>query len=440
MIQNDTERFNNNQYVGDFCYKIVSDLFPICRSITGSGVRETLAYVKKIIPNLNIFSVNSGTKVFDWEVPDEWNVTNAYIKDSFGEKIIDFKTNNLHLVGYSVPIDAELSLEELQEHLYSLPNQPDAIPYITSYYQKRWGFCLSDNQRKGLLPGKYHVVIDTKLESGILNYGEIIIPGKTNKEILLSTYICHPSMANNELSGPAVMVALIDWINSYQDRLYTYRIVFVPETIGSLTYLSKNIKAMKKNTIAGFNITCIGDDRSYSYLPSRNGNTLADKAAIHSLKYICEGFMRYTWLDRGSDERQYCSHMVDLPVASIMRTKYGEYPEYHTSLDDLTVVTPKGLFGGFQAIKTAIEIIEKNLVLETTVPGEPQLGKRGLYPTLSTKDSGNQVKAMMNMISYCDGSNSLLDIAEIIGEPALSLFEIAKPLIQNGLLIIKKTI
>lgn len=422
-----------DENVGDFCHRLAQDLFPICRSLTGPGVRETLAYLGQYLPSLTVHEVPSGTQAFDWTVPDEWIIRGGYITDESGQRIVDFKAHNLHVVGYSEPVDQWLDFEELDKHLYSLPDQPDAIPYITSYYSRRWGFCLTHKQRQTLKPGRYRVVIDSELKPGVLNYAELILPGQSEKEVLLSTYICHPSMANNELSGPVVTTALARWLMSLENRRYTYRIVFIPETIGSILYLSRNMEHMKRHVVAGFNITCIGDDRSYSYLPSRAGNTVADRAALHVLKHIFPDFKRYTWLDRGSDERQYSAPGVDLPVATIMRSKYGEYPEYHTSLDDLTLVTPSGLEGGFTALQQVIEVIENNLRLNITVFCEPQLGKRGLYPTLSTKESDVQVRTMMNLISYCDGK-TLLDIAEIVGEPVSKLLEILKPLIENGLI------
>ncbi|MFT5814790.1 MAG: aminopeptidase-like protein [Psychroserpens sp.] len=419
-------------------HDLCKELFPINRSITGRGVRDTLSILKRDLPDLNINEVESGTAVFDWTVPEEWNVTEAYIENKNSEKIIDFSVNNLHLVGYSTPVDEYLTLDELNENLYSLPEQPDAIPYITSYYSKRWGFCLTHNQKQKLEEGTYHVVINSELKPGILNFGELIIPGVSDKEIFLSTYICHPSMANNELSGPVVTAELARWIKDNTDRYYTYRIVFIPETIGSITYLSKNIDTLKSKVIAGFNVSCIGDDRCYSYLPSRAGNTLSDKAAMKALDYIEPDYKRYTWLDRGSDERQYCAPGVDLPIASIMRSKYGEYPEYHTSLDDLNVVTPSGLEGGFNALKKAIEIIELNQYVKVNVFCEPQLGKRGLYPTLSTKNTGDMVRAMMNLITYCDGKRSILEISDLINEDFYELVGIVKQLSYNGLVSVSK--
>ena len=427
---------NNINSIGDSMYNWAKDLFPICRSISGQGVRETLFYIKNILPNLSIKSVKSGTKVFDWTVPIEWNIKDAYIESKNGKRIVDFKNNNLHLVGYSKSVDKWLFLEELDQHLHSLPEQPNAIPYITSYYSKRWGFCLTHKQRKSLKNEKYHVFIDSELKPGSLNYGELLIEGESKNEVFLSTNICHPSMANNELSGPAVTIALAKWLSSLKKLRYTYRIIFIPETIGSIVYLSRNLNHLKKYVVAGFNITCIGDERCFSFLPSRDGNTLSDQVALHVLKYISADFRRYTWLDRGSDERQYCSPGVDLPIATIMRSKYGEYPEYHTSLDDLSLITPLGLEGGYSTLKKAIEIIENNVTPKINVLGEPQLGRRGLYPTISTKKSGLEVRSMMNLISYCDGKHSLLEIAKSIEEPFWNLEPMINKLIDNNLVSI----
>lgn len=417
--------------VGNDMHELCKELWPITRSITGDGVRETLRILQRELPDLVVNEVKSGAQVFDWQVPNEWNISEAYIEDEQGQRIIDFKDNNLHVVGYSTPVDEWVSLEELDKHLYSLPDQPDAIPYITSYYKERWGFCLTHAMREKLSNQKYHVVIKSVLKPGVLNYAELLIPGKKSQEVFISTYICHPSMANNELSGPAVTTQIAKYIQDNTERNYTYRIVFIPETIGSITYLSQNSEHLKKNVVAGFNVSCIGDDRCYSYLPSRNGNTLSDRVAIAALNRIDSNFKRYTWLDRGSDERQYCAPGIDLPIATIMRSKYGEYPEYHTSLDDLVnVVTPNGLEGGFNVLKGALDIIESNLYPKMEVLCEPQLGKRGLYPTLSTKESGKQVRAMMNLITYSDGSKSLFEISELIGEDYFLLLELVKKLVE----------
>ena len=418
--------------LGKEMYGWAVDLFPINRSLTGDGVRQTLQYIKNIIPEMEINEVPSGTKCFDWTVPQEWNCDDAYILDPDGNKICDFKVNNLHVVGYSTPIDKEVDLEELKEHLYWIEDQPTAIPYITSYYSPRWGFCLSFNEFKKLKKGTYKVKINSELIDGSLTYGEVKLRGESDKEIFLSTYVCHPSMANNELSGPVVTTALVKFIKSLKDRKYSYRIVFIPETIGSITYISRNIDDMKKNIIAGFNISCVGDDRCFSYIPSRYGNSLSDKVSKHVLKNI--DYVEYSFLDRGSDERQYCSPGVDLPIATICRTKYGQYPEYHTSLDDLTLITPNGLYGGYEKLMKAIELLEKNNYYKVNVSCEPQLGKRGLYPTISTKETGAIVRDMMNFIAYADGNNDLIDIANIIGVQAEDLYDIVDDMKRANLI------
>jgi len=428
--------------IGLEIHEFAKELWPINRSITGKGVRETFKLIKGYLPQLKINSVPSGTNVFDWTVPKEWSVKEAYIITPSGEKICDFSKNNLHLVGYSIPFEDEVSFNELKKNLYTLPDQPNAIPYITSYYKKRWGFCLSQEQFDTLENGNYKVVIKSTLFDGELNYGELLIKGKSDKEIFLSTYICHPSMANNELSGPTVVTFLAKWLQEINKTDFSYRIIFIPETIGSITYLSKNYKDMKNKIFAGFNVSCVGDDRAYSYLPSRNGKTISDNIAKHVLKWIDPNFIKYSWFDRGSDERQYCAPGIDLPIASILRTRYGSYPEYHTSLDNLeNVVTPKGLDGGYWAIRKAIEAIERNKKYKTTVLCEPQMGKRGFYPTLSTKFTNKEsklmikeLKLMMNFISICDGQASLLEIAESLNLPIWELYELVDKLESHSLI------
>lgn len=417
---------------GSFMHRLMTKLFPICRSITGDGVRETLRIIQDNIP-ITVYEVPSGTKVFDWTIPKEWNIRDAFVIDPKGKKIIDFRKNNLHVVGYAGPIARSVTLAELQEHLHSLQDQPDAIPWVTSVYEERWGFCLAHRQRLELEEGIYQVFIDSELKEGSLTYGELILPGASKKEVFISTYICHPSMANNELSGPVVTTMLAKWLAS-EPRRFTYRIIFIPETIGSVMYLNKNIEIMKRNVVAGFNVTCVGDERAYSYLPSRNGATLADKVSLNVLRSKHPDFKKYSFLDRGSDERQYCSPGVDLPVVSLMRTKYREFPEYHTSLDNLDLVTAAGLEGSFDLHKDCIELLERNRVYKVTCLGEPQLGKRGLYPTIATRDSHRLVKDILNVVAYADGTNDLVDISNQIQLPVGSLYPIIDRLIAAELL------
>jgi aminopeptidase-like protein len=421
---------------GERAHALAAELFPICRSLTGPGVRQTLRILQRELPDLTFHEVPSGTRCFDWTVPAEWSIREAYIATEDGRRVVDFANHTLHVVGYSTPVDAVMSLDELRPHLHSILEMPDAIPYVTSYYKERWGFCLSHRQLESLPPGPYRVRIDSTLRPGSLTYGELLIPGRREQEVFLSTYVCHPSMGNNELSGPVVTAEIARWLGSLKDRRYSYRIVFIPETIGSLVYLSRNLPQMKRRVMAGFNVTCVGDDRAYSYLPSRLGGTLADRAALHALRHHAgEGrFKCYSFLERGSDERQYCSPGVDLPVASIMRSKYGTYPEYHTSLDDLSLISPTGLAGGIAALAKAILAVEVNRRYRATVLGEPQLGRRGLYPTLSTPKSGLTVRRMLDVLAYSDGDHDLLAIADMLGVPVWELAAIAGQLLAHELL------
>lgn len=428
---------NNNKELisGQSMYDLCTELFPICRSITGNGVRRTLSILNSVIGGeLVVHEIPSGTKVFDWTVPKEWNIKDAWIKNSKGNKILDFQNTNLHIVGYSLPVDKIVSLEELKNIIYTQHEQPDVIPYVTSYYKERYGFCMTQNQKDSLPEDNYHIFIDSELKDGSLTYGELIIPGESNQEIFLSTYICHPSMANNELSGPSVAIHLAKWLKSLSKRRYTYRIIFIPETIGSITYLSKNLEYLKEHVIAGFNLSCVGDNRTFSYVASRYGNTLADKVAKNVLGFYYPEYKIYTFLSRGSDERQYNAPGVDLPVCAICRSKYGEYPEYHTSKDDLSLISPQGLAGAFEVYKDCITALENNYKYKIKVLCEPQLGKRGLYPTISQKGNSNAVKIIMNFIAYADGCNDLIDISNIIGEPVKELLSIVKKLKIKGLI------
>lgn len=353
-----------------------------------------------------------------------------------GRKVVDFADNNLHVVGYSEPVECEISREDLNEHLHSRPDMPWHIPYVTTYYQRGWGFCLSHYARTRLGPGIYKVKIDSTLAPGHLTYAELRLPGQVQDEVLLSTYICHPSMANNEVSGPVVATALGQWLSSLKNRRLSYRILFIPETIGSIVYLSRHLAELRERVIAGFMVTCVGDDRAYSFLPSRNGNTLADNMARHVLKHMEADYRTFSFAyDRGSDERQYCAPGVDLPVATIARSLFAQYPEYHTSADDLQLISPAGLAGGFTALQRCIGALESHAYPRTGVLCEPHLAPRGLYP----KTSGAGVYDVnhwdiQNLVAYADGSRSLLEIAEILNRPVWILEEALNRLIAAGVM------
>lgn len=423
---------------GDKIHALARRLWGFNRSITGDGVRETLSVLREMLPELSVHEVPSGAEVFDWTVPREWRARDAWIITPNGEKICDFKKNNLHLVGYSAPVKTKMRLADLQERLHSLPELPSAIPYITAYYSETWGFCLTHDERGALEDGEYEIFIDSELFDGALTYGELVLPGRSKQEVFLSTYVCHPSMANDNLSGLVVTAFLAEWLMSLENRKFTYRIVFIPETIGSITYLSRHIDHLKSHVAAGFVVTSAGDDRGYSYLPSRRGDTLSDITAQHVLKHICPSFKTYAWSNRGSDERQYCAPGVDLPMASIMRSMYRMYDEYHTSLDDLeSVVTPTGLEGGFNALMRAIESLEKHCYPKVTVLCEPRLGKRGLYPEISAaKAHPNEdaLRLLVDLITWSDGTKSLLEIAELCGVPVWDIHPVADMLCEQGLL------
>ena len=429
----------NNETNGENLFSLAQTLWPINRSITGEGFLSSLKILMQSgFEGMELVETATGSRVFDWTVPLVWNVRDAYIRCPDGQVICNFKDNNLHLVGYSIPVNCKVSLSELQNHLFSLPEQPNAIPYVTSYYEERWGFCISQDQREKLMPGDYEVVIDSTLEPGSLVYGQLLIPGDTQEEVLISTYLCHPSMANDQISGPVVASALARWIKSLSNRRYSYRFVVVPETIGSISFISKNLETLKDKTIAGFNISCVGDERAYSFLPSRQGNTLSDRAAEYALDNFVESYQRYDWRDRGSDERQYCSPGVDLPIASIMRSKYGTYPEYHTSLDTLgNVVTAEGLHGGFKIIQSALEIIEINCRPAATNLCEPQLAQRNLYPTLSLKGNyTKETKLLKDILAWSDGEHDLIDISRKLETSIFTIGSLVKVLASNNLISI----
>ena len=397
-------------------------LFNINRSITGKGTLKTLKIIKQNLSGLKIGKFRSGTKVFDWTIPPEWNVSDAYILDKNSKKIVDIKKNNLHLVGYSLPVNKVMSKKDLSKKLHSISNQPNAIPYLTSYYKKKWGFCITDNFRKKYEKkykdqDKFKVVIKSSFKKkGFLNYGEFLIPGKSKKEILISTYICHPSMANNELSGPIVSMLLINFFRKYKNLDKSLRFLFIPETIGSIAYLSKNLQMLKNNVIGGFNLSCIGDERQHSCMFSKYKNTQSDLAIIEAYKTLKIKYKIYPFTERGSDERQYNSPGVDLPIASIFRTKYNEFPEYHTSLDNFKLVTKKGIKGGYKVVRKAIEILLEKIIPKTTIVCEPQLGKRNLYQNLSNKLNykNRKSKKLLSFLQYSDGRNNIEQISKFI--------------------------
>ena len=418
---------------GERLHQLGQRLWPIARSITGQGVRQTLKILQEQLPNLRIHEVPSGSQVLDWVIPDEWNVISAALTDSEGRVICDFSDNNLHLMGYSEPVDTTLSLDNLQPHLHSIPEQPTAIPFVTSYYNRRWAFCLSHDVRERLTPGEYHALVNTTLTPGSLTYGELVIEGESTDEVFISTYICHPSLANNELSGPLVATGLAQWLMTLPRRHYTYRIVFVPETIGAITYLHQNADLLRERVIAGFQLTCIGDDRRYTYLASRHGNHRIDRIAKRVLS-ARDNVVHYSYLSRGSDERQYCAPGIDLPVISLMRSRYADYPEYHTSLDDLdSVVTPTGLQGGLDVVRECIEVLECEEVLVANQLGEPQLGRRGLYHTVSKKTTPEDVMLRTNVLAYSDGNHDQDDMAELFGVSRESISATVEGLLAHDL-------
>ena len=401
---------------GKKIYKLAQTLWPFNRSLAGDENRKTLKVLKSINPKLKIIEYKSGDKVYDWKVPNEWNVKEAWIKDKKGNKIIDFKDNNLHLVNFSTPTKKKISKKKLLKNIHTIKKLPNAIPYITSYYKKNWGFCMKHEDLKKFKDKYYFINIDSNFKKGSMSMGEIIIPGKSSKQILISTYICHPSMANNELSGPCLAIYLSKWIMS-KKRKYTYRFVFLPETIGSITYIKKNYKILKEKVISGLNVTCVGDNNNYSFLPSRKENGILDKIIQNILIKEKIKFKKYDWVNRGSDERQYCWPNTDLSISSLMRSKYHEYREYHTSLDKLdSVVNSKGLQSSFYIYKLIIKSLEaKDFPISTTFC-EPMLSKLNLYPKIGDASNISKIKlkskTILNILSYCDGTNSVEEISD----------------------------
>lgn len=411
-------------------------LFPICRSLSGAGVRETLDFVGELIP-LQRDRIASGTQCFDWEVPREWNISDAYIRDPQGRKIIDFQINNLHVVNYSVPIRAILPLAQLQGHLHSIPEYPEAIPYRASYYNEAWGFCLSHEQRQQLEEGNYEVVIDSTLEPGFLDYAQCLIPGSDETEIFFSTYICHPSMANDQLSGIVLLAMLMRLVGSLPGWRYSYRALFAPETMGAIAFLSRHHESLTARMKAGYVVTCVGDNGPFTYVRSKRRTTAADKAAEHVLRQL--GKTRTVSIREfdpvGSDERQYCSPGLNLPVGSLMRSRYSEFEQYHTSKDDLDFVSEQGLADSLEAYLRVIQTLEMNCLPVRTNPFcEPQLGKRGLYSNLVSANIEDYHVKVLNLLSFADREHDLIDIANRLNCPVWELADPLQKLVQADLL------
>lgn len=412
-------------------------LWPICRSLTGDGFRQSLAIISEIAPYEKL-EIPTGTKVFDWTIPKEWNITDAWIADSSGKKVVDFKNNNLHVLGYSTPVDAELDLAELQEHLHSLPELPQAIPYRTSYYEERWGFCLSHAEREKLKPGKYRVVIRSRLEAGSLTLGRLTLPATqaSSQDFLVSSYLCHPSMANNELSGPLVAAFVYRALAKLPKRQLNYRFAIGPETIGAISHLSLDGAALKARLQGGLVATCLGDARSITYKRTRRGAAPVDRAAVNVLEHYGKPHEALDFFPWGSDERQYGSPGFDLPVGSLMRTMYTRYPEYHTSLDDKSQISFAALRESVALYLRVILANEANArYVGTVAHGEPMLGARGLYPSLSTRKTSPQLlDRMMWIVNFSDGKHDLCAIADKIGCSVLELIPIVELLLEKGLL------
>lgn len=395
-------------------YRLISELYPICRSITGDGLRQTLDVVGQHIP-LRVHEVPTGTQVFDWTVPQEWNIKDAYIKDARGQKVVDFKKSNLHVVNYSVPVQVRMSLAELKEHLFSLPEHPDWIPYRTSYYKENWGFCLSHKQLLELEEGEYEVCIDSSLEPGHLTFGECYIEGESADQVLLSCHACHPSLCNDNLSGIALATFLLKHLSQLALR-YSYRLLLIPGTIGSITWLALN-EAQVARIKHGLVVVCVGDPGHTTYKKSRRGDAEIDQAVTHVLQHSGQDYEIEDFFPYGYDERQYCSPGFDLPVGCLMRTPHGRYPEYHTSADNLDFVRPEYLADSFAKYLSVLNVLENNKSYKSLNPKcEPQLGKRGLYQMIGGAQHGkiNQM-AMLWALNLCDGRHTLLDIAHRSG-------------------------
>ena len=411
---------------------LMGALNPICRSISGDGLRQSLGQLAAFLP-LTTHEVATGTRAFDWIVPKEWNIRDAYIKDSAGRRVIDFQKNNLHVVNYSAPVNARMTLAELLPRLHSLPERPDWIPYRTSYYAESWGFCLSHRQLQGLVPDEYEVVIDSTLKDGAITYGECVLPGQSEEEFLISTHACHPSLANDNLSGIA-LAATLARILAPIPRRYTYRFLFVPGTIGAIAWLSQNQVTVKR-VKHGLVLACAGDRGALNYKRSRRQSADIDRAVEHVLKTKGVPFAIREFSPYGYDERQYCSPGFNLPVGSFRRTPHGEYPEYHTSGDNLDFVSAPHLADSLATLLEAIDLLENDLRFVNLSPmGEPQLGRRGLVPSLGGKTAKDDQLALLWVLNLSDGTNGVLDIAERSGLPFDAIRRAVDALTACGLL------
>ena len=419
---------------GEEMYRFISELYPICRSITGQGIRDTFGRIQQHIP-LSITAVPSGTQVFDWTVPLEWNIRDAYVADRQGVRVIDFKQSNLHVVSYSTPIAARMPLGELKTHLFTLPDHPDWIPYRTSYYKESWGFCLSHRQYVDLRDEDYDVVIDSSLKPGHLTYGEYYLPGDTADEVLISCHACHPSLCNDNLSGIAVATFLAKSLQTGSRRRYSYRFLFLPVTIGAIAWLAINQQKVS-NIKHGFVLTGVGDEWGFTYKKSRAGHADIDAAFVHVLRHSGESFEVTEFIPYGYDERQYGSPGFNLPVGCFMRRANGGYPEYHTSADNLDFVKPTSLSRSLQVVQSVVEVLESNRVYVNTSPYcEPQLGKRGLYRTIGGNVTGRSAEmALLWVLNLSDGAHTLLQIAERAGLPFSTIKLAADALEGQGLL------
>jgi aminopeptidase-like protein len=417
---------------GKELFGFAEKVYPICRSITGNGLRETLRSIQSKIP-LEVFEVPSGTPVFDWTVPKEWNIRDAYIKDASGKRVVDFQRSNLHVFNYSIPVHATLPLTELKQHLFTLPDHPDWIPYRTSYYKEQWGFCLTHNQLAALGDGNYEVRIDSTLEAGHLSYGECYLPGRLREEVLISTHVCHPSLANDNLSGVAVATSLAQFLAGKELR-YSYRFVFVPGTIGAITWLARN-SDKTQNIRHGLVLTGVGDRGGFHYKKSRRGNTEVDRAAGHVLRHCGEPAEVLDFSPYGYDERQYCSPGFNLPVGCLMRSVWGTFPEYHTSADNLDFIHPEQLARSLRVCVSICDVLENNKSYRNQNPfGEPQLGKRDLYRATGGDSPETEIHARLWVLNFSDGEHSLLDIAERSGLPFEAIRSASKLLAEKGLL------